>query len=307
MAWHQKLQHQVIARINRAMLRLRYKSAYILSNNTRSRATHQEQPTIFHITHHKAGSQWVAEVLKYCVAPERIVLPQPSVAHFLPDNLRPGGVYLTIYNARPRFETITKSFRHPMHKIVVIRDLRDTLVSLYFSLRYSHPVMDIVGYARVRLAQMCEEEGLLYLLGAEAMQHMPRGQMLGATWDDQTERDLLDWTSRIARIQRSWIGAEDQLLIRYEELVADEYNVFQRIMDYCQIEVEPEYLRQVVKNNSFEARTGRKAGEEDIMIHQRKGIVGDWRNYFTDRVKAEFKARFNDVLIETGYEKNSDW
>jgi len=33
----------------------------------------KKQPTIFHITYHKAGSQWVAEILKHC-APERLLL-----------------------------------------------------------------------------------------------------------------------------------------------------------------------------------------------------------------------------------------
>jgi hypothetical protein len=43
------------------------------------------------------------------------------------------------------------------------------------------------------------------------------------------------------------------------------------------------------------------------MSHRRKGIVGDWRNYFTEELKVQFKALYGNVLIETGYEKNLDW
>ncbi len=63
----------------------------------------------------------------------------------------------------------------------------------------------------------------------------------------------------------------------------------------------------MVKYNTFEVVTGRKQGEEDITAHQRKGIVGDWKNYFSDRVKDEFKKRFGDVLIQTGYEQDLNW
>jgi hypothetical protein len=48
-------------------------------------------------------------------------------------------------------------------------------------------------------------------------------------------------------------------------------------------------LRGVVANNRFENLTGgRKAGEEDIFAHERKGVSGDWRNHFTARLSARF-------------------
>jgi lipopolysaccharide transport system ATP-binding protein len=112
---------------------------------------------------------------------------------------------------------------------------------------------------------------------------------------------------RIAKLQSSWVQGNDRLLLRYEDLVADEYGVIPRMLDYCEVEVAANELQRVIQHNSFEAKTGRKPGEEDMMSHHRKGIVGDWRNHFTDRVKEEFKARFGDVLIATGYEKNLNW
>ena len=39
----------------------------------------------------------------------------------------------------------------------------------------------------------------------------------------------------------------------------------------------------------------------------RKGRVGDWREEFTPKVKAEFKERAGDWLIRLGYEKDNDW
>lgn len=283
----------------------------LVHRNPQPGNSHYDAPTlpaIVHVTHHKAGSQWVAEVLKYSVAPERIVLPLPNVEHFTPATLRVGGFYPAVYLGRPRVEAITKAFPHPMRKVLVIRDLRDTLISLYFSLRYSHVEMSLVNYARNRLIQMSEVEGLIYLLGDESAQLSYPGQWTEQyTGRDEADRSTRTWLSHIARIQRTWMESDDRLLIRYEELVADEHRAFQRMIEYCEIDVDPAHLQQVINHNSFSARTGRKAGQEDIMSHQRKGIAGDWRNYFTDQLKSEFKVRFGNLLVETGYEESLNW
>lgn len=302
MPWYHKVFRPVIRPIYRMMHRQSLMLATLFHKATIALKEDQQPDTILHITHHKAGSQWVAEVLKHCVAPQRIVLPLPSVAHFSSATLRPGGVYLAVYRSRPQVEEITSSFSHPMHKVVVIRDLRDTLISLYFSMRYSHVETGAIKQARTQLSFMDEEEGLRYLL-RDNTSKAPR-ELSG---NKAAEFKAVQAMSRIARLQKSWMGGNDRLLIRYEDLVTDEYNMFQRMMDYCEVDVNKEYLRHVVYHNSFEARTGRKPGEEDIMVHQRKGIVGDWRNHFTDRIKGEFKERYGDILIDTGYEENLNW
>ena len=53
---------------------------------------------------------------------------------------------------------------------------------------------------------------------------------------------------------------------------------------------------------------GRKRGEANVQSEYRKGIIGDWKNYFTDRDKDQFKAsEAGRLLIELGYEKDNDW
>ena len=39
----------------------------------------------------------------------------------------------------------------------------------------------------------------------------------------------------------------------------------------------------------------------------RKGIIGDWRNHFTEAHKRAFKNIAGQLLIDLGYEKNLDW
>jgi len=268
------------------------------------------RPTIFHVTHVKAGSQWVYGILEAC-AQERIVRPKVKAAHFFTDPILPGQIYPAVYASRDQFENIlydnaghdvvTPSFtseatlvqnRHnfqtlkkPTRVFFVIRDFRDTLVSLYFSLKISHtPVSDTVTESRLKLNEFqSHEDGLIYLL--------ERGRS-------------------IANIQRTWMQPDfpqSMLLIRYEDLIANQIEEFQKIIDHCQISIPRAKLAEIVRNNSFETQAGRSPGEEDIHSHYRKGISGDWKNYFTDKVKEQFKQKFSTILIETGYEKDLAW
>jgi ABC-type polysaccharide/polyol phosphate transport system ATPase subunit len=239
-----------------------------------------QPPTIFHVTHWKAGSQWIHRILRSCV-PDLIVDPQIDNVQFLREPIRPGKVYPTVYVTREEFESV----RLPDHwrRFVIVRDLRDTLVSAYFSIRYSHPVIDArIARWRAALASMDVEDGLIYLID--------------------------EWLPLCARIQASWVESGERL-IHYEDLLEHDVEILESVLiDECQLPVSRECLRQAIVANRFEHMTGgRPRGQEDLRAHERKGIVGDWRNYFTDRVKRVFKDRYGRLLIMTGYEKDQDW
>ena len=304
----------------------------------------QRFPTVFHITHHKAGSQWVAEILKHC-ALERFQKPDVDLSFFYKVPIKPEMIYLTVYVPEKDFEHITLSnplitwpgikytMRHPMiymqnwmnfkvkqipfRHFVVIRDLRDTLVSLYFSWKISHAFHFPWQFkSRELLNNMETEQGLESWIG-EGERSVYNGLLNPPFLKKHYERmnhsgnkDIMTFLKNIldyiADIQISWING-DSLLIRYEDLIADEISSFEKIVDHCQIPVSRERLHEIIKYNRFETVTGRCRGEEDILAHQRKGISGDWRNYFSASVKSKFKKRFGDVLIQTGYESDLDW
>lgn len=264
----------------------------------------RSNPTIFHITHPKSGSQWVKQVLLEC-APERFIQPDQDAAFFYKKAIRPGMIYPALYLSKRQFYTVLNKrkldkpipslilpihylnwyrfgvLKKPYRTFVVIRDLRDTLISLYFSLKHSHPIINqAMSDTRVNLNQISEEEGLLYLM--------------------KTEINYFHW------LQLSW-AKEEILLLRYEELIIDEFTEFQRIMDYCEIDIDEENLRKIVERNSFRARSGRPKGNEDVTSHYRKGVAGDWPNHFSERMTEEFKAQYGKTLIQTGYEKDMNW
>jgi hypothetical protein len=238
----------------------------------------QNQLPVFHITHWKAGSTWVQGVLRR-LAGDRYVDLKPDMAHVLAEPIRPGGVYTPVYLRREKF---VGAVTVPHKRFFVMRDLRDTLVSWYYSLAVSHGTKSnpVVADFRSALANMDKEQGLHYLI---------RERLQG-----------------ISLLQASWLN-QGEFVLRYEEMLADEQEAYRRICDHCEMAIAPELRHRVVAAHSFERTTGRKPGQEDVGAHRRKGISGDWKNHFSPATAALFKERFGKHLIDTGYEKDLNW
>lgn len=240
--------------------------------------THPQSPTIFHVTAHKAGSQWIHQLLAMC-APERIVEPKLHVAHFLENSIKPGYIYPTVYVTQMEFDRVTKP-KFSKH-FIILRDLRDILVSGYFSLRYTHAEQGEIPLIRKTLSAKSTEEGMLWLLDG--------------------------WLARDASICASW-SSSGQRWIRYEDLIENDIEILEDVLiEQCGLAVDRRIFREYVLKCRFSQMSGRGRGEEDINSHFRKGVAGDWRNYFTPKMKRAFKQRYGDLLVKAGYEKNDRW
>ena len=206
------------------------------------------------------------------------LLDQSQVRH---SPIQPGGVYPTVYLSKWEFDNL--DLPSDCRRFVVIRDLRDTLVSAYFSLKVSHAVIDdSVLQLRNRLDELDMESGFLLM----------------------NEEFLPD----CARIQLSWIESEEPVL-RYEDLLTRDVDLLEEtLIDRCGLPISREHLRDIIRRNRFESATGGRArGSEDVSAHHRKGAAGDWRNYFSDRIKKAFKARYAGLLVAAGYEQDLNW
>jgi hypothetical protein len=236
-------------------------------------------PTVFHITHHKAGSQWINRIL-HALAFDRIVSSEVDVAHFLARPIQAGKIYPTLYVTKEQFESV--KVPRDSRRFVVVRDLRDTLVSAYFSFRNSHPYTNVYYQnLRERLIELDREAGMIFL--AET------------------------WLTKPAQVQWSWVAAGEPI-IRYEELLSRDEEILERVLlSQCRLPIRRQKLREVILANRFEARSGRKRGSEDVNSHERKGVSGDWRNHFTDRIAKSVKEWYGSLLIAAGYEKGFDW
>jgi lipopolysaccharide transport system ATP-binding protein len=237
-------------------------------------------PTVLHITHRKAGSQWIHKILSQC-APDRIVPPQLEEAQVRYYAIQRGCIYPTVYLSKTELDKI--ALPSGSRRFVVIRDLRDSLISAYFSFKISHPILESGMIAlRETLCGLSQEDGLLYLL-------------------DHFIPDC-------AALQLSWLDSDD-LVLKYEDLLRHDVELLeQALIGHCGMPIPRERLKQVVLANRFEALTGGRArGNESIASHERKGVAGDWRNHFTPRVKRAFNARFGGLLVAAGYEIDLNW
>ena len=164
--------------------------------------------------------------------------------------------------------------------VALYRDLRDVAVSHYFYVRRTpwHP-----EYARY--TPLSVEEGLM-------------------TFAETLLPDFVAWV-------RSWHengDRERRLIIRYEDLVADTERVFGSVAAHFGLDHAPETIRAVVEAHRFDRMSGgRRQGIQDAGSFFRKGVAGDWRNHFTEPVKAAFKERGGDFWVAFGYERDEDW
>ena len=254
-------------------------------------------PTLLHFTHIKAGSTWIDRILRQLFAGR--VRPRFGSERFdgtasdgAPGEIsysemfralphEPGWVYPGLFLTRGEF--LARPEFAEARRFVVIRDLRDTLVSHYFSMKAAH-VEDKHG--RVRAArealQACgKEDGLRYLF----------------------DRDL----ARLVEIQRSWLGS-GEIVLRYEDLITNDLAGFERLfLEQLALPIPRRHIRAAVEQCRFEKLFGRKLGEVDEKAHARQGLPGDWRNHFTPEISREFLARTGDLLVASGYEKDASW
>ncbi|MEM7202020.1 MAG: sulfotransferase domain-containing protein [Planctomycetota bacterium] len=168
----------------------------------------------------------------------------------------------------------------------VVRDPRDVIVSGYFSHRYSHPVDNAWGEGflidhRKRLEALSVEEGLC----AEIELGYSLGAMKAWRYDDPAILEL-----------------------RFEELIAAPQVVLTSAFAHLEQTVEPTQLAAAIERRSFKNLSGgRNQGQENQRSHFRKGVPGDWRNYFTPAVIDAFKQRWGKIAVELGYEPTNDW
>lgn len=236
-------------------------------------------PSFFHITHWKAGSQWLYKILHHC-ASEKIINTEWNDTELVTTTILPNKIYPALYLTHEAFNRLAKPAQ--WNKIVIIRDLRDALISAYFSIKVSHTVEgnQMGAMFREKVNQLSLEEGMLLVMNERL--------------------------TPFASIQASWVASGEPLL-RYEDLINNDVALLTPIISKALL-LKKKKVRAAIIANRFDALTkGRQRGQEDIASHERKGMPGDWKNYFTPHIKQAFKDKFGDLLIQSGYEKDASW
>ncbi len=111
----------------------------------------------------------------------------------------------------------------------------------------------------------------------------------------------------------SWIKRPDICLVRYEDCLEQPENELVRMVRFLDYPVAMEKIKNVVEETSFSSITKKKYGESrvpgqvDNSKFHRKGVSGDWRNYF-NRSSCEIIEKFEGhTLRQLGYENDKNW
>ena len=223
--------------------------------------------------------------------------------------------FLAYVNADDSF---VKKIDIPFIGFHVIRDPRDVIISAYFSHRNSHSVdgWPELSDHRAKLRNDNFEEGLL--------------RELDFIFDLMTDGASLHPFKSMAE----WDYTRNNILeLRYEDMVGKSKDFFVELFEFLGL-VKPrqfEYNSKIINKlfpgkhrklpciqkskldlildrTSFASVSGgRKLGIEDTTSHYRKGIPGEWKSQFSEKVKEKFKEVYPGLVTSLGYERNENW
>ena len=198
--------------------------------------------------------------------------------------------------------------QRPLYRpaVYVLRDGRDVVVSLYF-----HHVRHLLGrtiwtrrvhrfFSNVLGAGYDPNDARCNLPRfIESLYRRPFGGLLRPGQDSS----FLPWPDHVG----DWLHAPGVLVVRYEALHEAPARELGRIQEQIGTSLEAPGLEAVIERNSFARKAGRQPGAEDRTSFLRKGVVGDWRTWFTADAGRAFLDFGGPALQELGYEPDSTW
>ncbi len=271
---------------------------------------------------HKSASTWCRWILRD--ASEALGLkiltvmsPEQFAEHgslgALVRQVKPDMLFLT--NARiEEYDTLPED----RHTVETIRDPRDIVVSGYFSHRNSHVTKalgitwhELFGH-RERLLELDVHEGILeeidfsgYFLDHMSTWDYSRPEVIVLRMEDMLADQLGHWTRIFEHLD---LVVPRGKLAEAVQMAAVRWNVLRFRRRWPRIKRIPmdrlpyAYLPNALNHFTFTRLSkGRKPGEVDEHSHYRKGVPGDWRNYFTDVHMKAFRERYGDLAERLGY------
>ena len=172
-------------------------------------------------------------------------------------------------------------------RYLIVRDLRDVVVSgsYYVTRKDDHDL-----YSYFNSLPSSEERISAYIEGVD-------GALLPSGVSAQSIGDFVSG-------YLPWWSDEDCLIVKFEDLIGPagggsedrQREAIASVLRHLSIKVDDGQLDFIAEHAfSRNARTFRK------------GLIGDWKNHFTEEHKAAFKACAGQYLVQMGYEKDLDW
>jgi hypothetical protein len=241
---------------------------------------------VFLVSYSKSGSHWLAYIVNNIAKP---TLPNkedfvhragevPLLEQSLPEKFTPIPSPRYMYTHLP-YKFVPHSSQHEVKYVVIARNPRDIAVS-QFNFMKNMKDIDFHG------------------TWDEFLSLFMRGTGLSGSYFDR----VLEW----------WEHQEDDnvLFLKYEDLKKDLTGQIGIIGNFLGYQLSHEEMGEIAEKCTFktmkENRVGSIEGNKGLLREgksfYRKGIVGDWRNYFSDEQLEKFNQWCNSHLEDTGLE-----
>jgi hypothetical protein len=220
------------------------------------------------IEHQKSGGTWVARIIAKYLNIQFVTKPNRWLNA----------------NSLVRIHSPRQYAVNSKKQVYVIRDGRDVMTSFYFHL-----------FLRLKIPQ-----GKQFTCINDVKKNMPKylemyfNKQLGnkTTWVEHTN---------------NWMR-QKVTIVRYEDMLENTMRAMIPIVEKIGNKpADTERLENAVKLNDFKKVSGRNQGEENQESYHRKGIKGDYKNYFNRQAAGIFHYYAGKKLIDLGYEKDDSW
>lgn len=222
----------------------------------------------------KAGTTWVRTMI--CSLPdyEPVIIRKKHTPNML-ETLQTHQVWHGHFGYSTRLMDVLKD--NNIRTVFVYRDLRDTIISNYFHIRELNPKRAPEGFFEKDMSQLLEPAVL-------------------PTWCAPVSHfKLLPY----------WLAERHIVKVRFEDLIENPVDEMSRVFLGLGLNTSRELVELIVEECSFERQSGRLPGDEVSDAPLRKGIVGDWKNYFSTDLAKRFDATYGHLLKIGGYQPSS--
>ncbi|MFC1534908.1 sulfotransferase domain-containing protein [Thermodesulfobacteriota bacterium] len=124
----------------------------------------------------------------------------------------------------------------------------------------------------------------------------------GDFWDERIRQFAPFWNNMVTDVRLRYLDlfGDDFLELRYEDLLTNGVAYVEKMMQF--VGINPSFASPAWDSARFEKFSkGRSRGHEDRRSFYRKGIAGDWKNYFSPKNLETFLAITGDTLTELNY------
>lgn len=218
----------------------------------------------------KTGSQWVKQIFSdFRIQKYTKLMTYPQHRYEWGEFKKQFPLYTFVpclYISYNLYEEIKKPKSYKT--FYIIRDPRNIVVSWYYSMLETHPLMGKVGKNRMILEKLSFEEGISYCI--EALQ--------------------LKFS-----FMRDWMQNQSDpnvLILKFEDLTKEPEPYFKNFFSHCEIDIPDEIIYSVISDYSKE-----KMREKDLNKRQQKSEShyrkksSTWQDVFTE----EHKRLFTDI------------